>query len=85
MKPSGDYFEVAVFNSNGMPASYCPQNLIMVLDMDYMPAFQHRPMIVNIGVANVKLPAADEPFAICMPHNVEGFGHVYLYADDEAS
>ena len=36
MKPSGDYFEVSVFDSNGMPADFCPQNLIMVLDMDFM-------------------------------------------------
>ena len=83
MKLSGDYFEVSVFDSSGMPADFCPQNLIMVLDMDFMPAFEHRPMIVNIGYASVKLPCADGPFAICMPHNVEGFGHVYLYADNE--
>ena len=83
MKPSGDYFEVVVFDSNGVPADYAPQNLIMVLDMDFMPAFEHRPLIVNIGHANVRLPAADSPFAICMPHKVDGFGHVYLYADNE--
>jgi endo-1,4-beta-xylanase len=83
MKPSGRYFEVVVFASDGMPAPWGPQHLIMVLDLDFMPAFEHRPMIVTSGYGCVRLPAPDGPFAICMPLAVEGFGHVYLYADNE--
>ncbi|NLW51618.1 MAG: 1,4-beta-xylanase [Candidatus Brocadiaceae bacterium] len=83
MKPSGRYFEVVVFASDGKPAPYTPQNLIMVLDMDFMPAFEHRPMIIVSGYGLVRLPAPDGPFAVCMPLAVDGFGHVYLYADNE--
>ena len=39
MKPSGRYFDVVVFTSDGMPAPWGPQHLIMVLDLDFMPAF----------------------------------------------
>ena len=83
MKPSGRYFEVVVFASDGTPAPWGPQHLIMVLDMDFMPAFEHRPMIVTSGYGCVRLPAPDGPFAIGMPLPVEGFGHVHLYADNE--
>ncbi len=83
MKPSGRYFEVVVFASDGKPAPWAPQNLIMVLDMDFMPTFEHRPMIITSGYGLVRLPAPDGAFAICMPLAVDGFGHVYLYADNE--
>jgi len=83
MKPSGRYFEVVVFASDGGPAPWAPQNLIMVLDLDFMPAFEHRPMIITSGYGLVRLPAPDGAFAICMPLAVDGFGHVYLYADNE--
>ena len=83
MEPSGRYFEVVVFASDGKPASWAPQNLIMVLDLDFMPAFEHRPMIITSGYGLVRMPAPDGPFAICMPLAVDGFGHVYLYADNE--
>jgi len=74
---------VVVFASDGTPLPWPPQHLIMVLDMDRMPAFEHRPMIVEIGYGCVRLPCADGPFAIGMPLEVEGFGHVHVYADNE--
>jgi len=83
MNPSGDYFEVVVFASDGTPLDWAPQNLIMVLDLEHMPAFPHRPMIVDIGYGCVRLPCADGPFAIGMPLAVSGFGHNHVYADNE--
>jgi len=83
MKQSGDYFDVVVFAGDGTPLDWPPQHLIMVLDMDHMPAFEHRPMIVDSGYGCVRLPCADGPFAIGMPLNVAGFGHVHVYADNE--
>ncbi len=83
MKQSGDYFDVVVFASDGMPLDWPPQHLIMVLDLDHMPAFEHRPMIVDSGYGCVRLPCADGPFAIGMPLPVHGFGHVHVYADNE--
>jgi len=83
MKQSGDYFDIVVYASDGTPLDWLPQHLIMVLDMDFMPAFEHRPMIVDIGYGCVRLPCADGPFALCMPLEVAGFGHVYVYADNE--
>jgi GH35 family endo-1,4-beta-xylanase len=83
MKQSGDYFDVVVFASDGAPFDWPPQHLIMVLDRDHMPAFEHRPMIVDSGYGCVRLPCADQPFAIGMPLPVAGFGHVHVYADNE--
>jgi endo-1,4-beta-xylanase len=83
MKQSGEYFEIVVFASDGKPYDWPPQNLITVLDMDHMPAFEHRPMIIDSGYGCVRLPCADGPFAIGMPLAVAGFGHVHVYADNE--
>jgi endo-1,4-beta-xylanase len=83
MNQSGDFFDVVVFASDGTPYEWPPQHLIMVLDMDFMPAFQHRPMIVDSGYGCVRLPCADGPFAVGMPLSVDGFGHVHVYADNE--
>ena len=83
MKQSGSLFDIVVFDSNGVPLDWGAQHLIMVLDLDFMPAFEHRPMIVTSGHGCVRLPCADGPFALCMPLPVAGFGHVYVYADNE--
>jgi hypothetical protein len=83
MKQSGEYFEIVVFASDGTPYDWPPQNLIMVLDLEHMPAFEHRPMIIDSGYGCVRLPCGDEPFAIGMPLSVTGFGHVHVYADNE--
>ena len=56
MNPSGSYFDVVVFASDGTPLDWPPQHLIMVLDLEHMPAFQHRPMIVDSGYGCVRLP-----------------------------
>ena len=83
MKPSGLYFEVVTFTSDGVPAPWGDLNNFMVLDMEFMPAFVHRPMMVTGGYGTVRLPAADKPFALCVPLKVDGFGHNYVYADNE--
>ncbi len=79
MRASGETFELTVASADGgtPPASDLAD--AMVLDLEYMPAFQHRP---EAGAGGLTLPVPDEPFAICMPLSVEGFGHVYLYADN---
>src|SRR5512136_1223719 len=83
MNPAGSYFDVVVFASDGSPLEWPPQHLIMVLDLDHMPAFQHRPMIVDSGYGCVRLPCADGPFTVGMPLAMTGFGHVHVYADNE--
>jgi GH35 family endo-1,4-beta-xylanase len=82
MHRTDEYFEVVVFSSDGTPLDWAQQNDIMVLDLDHMPAFEHRPMILTVGYGCVRLPCADGPFAIGMPLNVQGFGHVHVYADN---
>lgn len=82
MQRTDDYFEAVVFSSDGSPLDWAPQNEVMVLDMEHMPAFEQRPMIMTIGYGCVRLPCADGPFSIGMPLNVEGFGHVHVYADN---
>jgi GH35 family endo-1,4-beta-xylanase len=52
----------------------------MMLDLESMPAFEHHPEIAGGAVS---LPVPDAPFGICMPLPVEGFGHVYVYADNQ--
>ncbi len=60
-----------------MPAAELSE--AMVLDMEYMPAFEHSPEATD---GKVTLPAPDERFAVCLPLSVEGFGHVFVYADN---
>jgi len=79
MRPSGESFDMVVLTSRGEPAA--PRDLAsaMVVDLGSMPPFEHRPETAD---GKVTLPAPDGPFGMCMPLAVEGFGHVYVYADN---
>jgi GH35 family endo-1,4-beta-xylanase len=79
MKPSGSDVRLAVLSSDGKPVPEADLADAMVLDMDSMPAFAQTP---ETETGTVALPAPDGQFAICLPLNVAGFGHVYVYADN---
>jgi GH35 family endo-1,4-beta-xylanase len=79
MKPSGSDVRLVILSSDGKPVPEADLADAMVLDMDYMPAFQQS---AHTGTGTVSLPAPDGQFAVCMPLDVPGFGHVYVYADN---
>ena len=70
---------MAALSSDGGPVPAADLADAMVLDMEYMPAFEHTP---ETATGTVVLPAPDGPFAVCLPLSVAGFGHVYVYADN---
>ena len=69
-----------VFSADGNPAPGLGLSDAMTIDLEFMPAFAHKPRTRD-GV--VTLPVADFPFAVSIRMPVPGFGHVWLYADDE--
>jgi GH35 family endo-1,4-beta-xylanase len=80
MKPTGETFQLAVFSSAGEQLPAVELAEAMVLDNDeQMPAFQHK---AEAATGQVTLPAADAAFAVAMPLLVEGFGYVWVYADN---
>jgi len=79
MKPSGETFHLAVLSSDGAPVPALELQEAMVLDLEHMPAFQHKPQIAS---GRVSLPAPDGAFAISLMLGVSGFGHVHVYADN---
>lgn len=80
MRPTGDPFDLAVFSSGGEPVPASELKDAMVLDNEeHVPVFQHSP---EVAAGRVSLPAADAAFAISLPLDVEGFGHVHVYADN---
>lgn len=82
MRASGDTFDLAVLASDGTPMPAAQLAEAMVLDMEQMPVFRHKP---TVATGKVTLPAPDGRFAICMPLWVKDFGHVYVYADNEGA
>lgn len=85
MKRSDREFELIVLQGDGSAVPASQLGGAMVLDMDFMPAFEQRP---GTSDGKVTLPAPlpgrnSVPFALCLPLPVKGFGHVYLYADNE--
>jgi GH35 family endo-1,4-beta-xylanase len=79
VKPSGESVSALVFSSKGEPVGEAELAGAMVLDLEFFPPFEHR---VEAETGKVTLPAPDGPFALCVPLPVDGFGHVYLYADN---
>lgn len=79
MRPSGEKVRMEVFGSDGTPVSASELAEAMVLDMEYMPPFKHKP---EVGTGEVRLPMPDARFAISLPLAVPGFGSVHVYADN---
>jgi GH35 family endo-1,4-beta-xylanase len=79
MRASGETFELIVLSSDGTPVPASGLREAMVLDMEYMPAFEHSPETAS---GRVTLPAPDSRFAVSLPLSVEGFGDVHVYADN---
>ena len=80
MKPSGETFQLAVLSGDGKPLPATELTEAMVLNLEYVPAFQHKP---EVATGRVTLPAPDGRFAISLPLSVPGFGYVHVNADDE--
>ncbi|UCC68905.1 MAG: hypothetical protein JSV79_02980, partial [Armatimonadota bacterium] len=79
MQLSGESFEMVAFTGGGDPMPARALAEAMVLDLEYMPPFAHSGEAV---AGKVSLPAPHDRFAVCMPLEVEGFGDVYVYADN---
>jgi GH35 family endo-1,4-beta-xylanase len=80
MRATGETFELAVFSSEGEPVPAVELSETMVLDnVEQMPAFQHKG---EAATGRVTLPVPDAPFAVSLPLFVEGFGYVWVYADN---
>ncbi len=75
MNPSNHSFQLAVNGAD--PADLAEA---MVVDMEAMPAFQQRAEVRN---GQVTLPVPNGPFGFSLPLSVPGFGHVWIYADNE--
>ncbi len=83
MRPTGEIFELAVYSSDGAPMPAANLADAMALDLlDQMPAFAHKP---EAATGRVRLPVPDAAFAVALPMAVEGFGHVWIYADNEGA
>jgi GH35 family endo-1,4-beta-xylanase/nucleotide-binding universal stress UspA family protein len=82
MKHSGKSFHLLTLSPRGDPMPRGELADAFLLDLEFMPPFQHRS---EVTAGKVTLPVPDEPFAICMPLPVEGFGHVYVYADNQGA
>lgn len=74
--------EWIVLTRAGEPVDAMDLASAMVLDLEFLPRFSHKP---HVSPGRAILPAADEPFAVCLPAPVEDFGEVYLYADNAGS
>jgi len=80
MRPTGESFQLAAFSSEGEPLPAVELVEAMVLDAaDQMPAFRHK---AEAATGRVRLPVADGPLAVSLPLMVEGFGYVWIYADN---
>jgi len=79
VKASGETFELTAFSTAGDPISVHDLAAAMVVDLEGMPAFEHEAAAVP---GKVTLPVPDEPFGLSMPLPVDGFGHVYVRADN---
>jgi len=79
MRPSGHTFDLIVLAADGSPMPSGDLSEAMVLDMESMPAFEQRAEVTD---GRVRLPAPDGPFGISIPLPVPGFGHVWIYADN---
>ncbi len=79
MKMTTETFQVLALTPEGQPLPAGELGDAMMIDLEGMPAFEHHP-VVEGGV--VTLPVPDEPFGICLPMPIEGFGHVYVFADN---
>jgi GH35 family endo-1,4-beta-xylanase len=72
------HVDFAVVDRAGAPVPADQSATAMVVDMEFLPAFTHKP---KVSAGKVGLPVADGPFAVSIRMMVEGFGHVYVYAD----
>lgn len=79
MIATGETFDVAALLSDGSAVPVSELADAMVVDLESMPAFEHKP---EIAAGKVTLPVPNEPFAVCMPLPVAGFGHVVVCADN---
>ena len=79
MNATNQTVEWIVLTQSGEPVDALDLASAMVIDLEYLPRFAHKP---HIAPGRVTLPVADEPFAVCLPAPVEEFGNVYLYADN---
>jgi GH35 family endo-1,4-beta-xylanase len=79
VRPSGKNVHLEVFRSDGRPVPASELAEAMVLDMEYLPPFKHKP---EVATGEVKLPVPDARFAISVPLVVAGFGSVHVYADN---
>ena len=74
MGPSSHSFHLTVNGANSADLAEA-----MVLDMESMPAFQQCAVASD---GHVTLPVPDSPFGLSLPLSVPGFGHVWVYADN---
>ena len=79
MQARGDTFDLLAFSTTGEPIPAHDLAGAMVVDLEGMPAFEHQAEAVP---GNVTLPVPDEPFGLSLPLSVDGFGHVYVRADN---
>jgi len=79
VRPTDESFNVTAVLSDGSPLPVSELADAMVVDLESMPAFEHKP---EIAAGKATLPAPDGPFAVCMPLPVAGFGHVVVCADN---
>jgi len=79
MKAGGETLELTAFSTAGDPILTRDLAAAMIVDLEGMPAFEHQ---ANAVPGKVTLPVPDEPFGLSMPLPVDGFGHVYVRADN---
>ena len=72
-------FDLIVLSERAEGAGAEALGSAMVLDMEYLPRFRHKPRVTS---GRVTLPVADFPFAVSVRLAVAGFGDVHVYADN---
>jgi len=82
MRQSGESFDLVVLSSDGEPVPAIDLAGAMVVDLESMPPFEHRAAVTD---GKVTLPAPQGPFGVSMLLPVNGFGHVYIRADNRGA